>query len=329
MKKSAYFYPPRPKNGYDNPYAPHFKAALGTRYDVAEADNQPVKGQILSLLQHSFRSDVFLLNWIENVGVARKPGLRTWITLFCLNMIRWRRRRIVWVLHNIHPHEGENRHTKRIKNWLFQHADLIVTHSRAAENYAQQHTQVPVVFAHHPVRPIQVEGEEYLPTAPDVFIWGTILPYKGVGEFVSHPLLHASSLKVNILGHCGDKTLTEKINNHCNERVVFDNRRADFREIASYIRSSRYVLFPYTSSGFSSSGALIDTLALGGTPVAPATGCFNDLAAEGLCITYHSYDELFDILHSPSRKIDKEKVKQFMEDNSWEHFIDKIYTNLQ
>ena len=236
---------------------------------------------------------------------------------------------MVWMLHNIHPHEGENNSTEAIKKWLFRRADLIVAHSRAAEAYARIHAKCKVVFAHHPVTPISVKEEFRLPSVPDVFIWGSILPYKGVGEFVAQPLLRSSGLRVKILGRCEDQTLTGEIERHCDERVTFENRKASFEEIAAYIRSSRYVLFPYTDSGFSSSGALIDTLVLGGTPVASDTGCFKDLAQEGLCITYSSTEELFTILQDQTRRIDAEKVRTFMDNNSWERFIEKIYIELK
>ena len=328
MRQKAYFYPPRPKNGYDNPYALHFKVALAERYEVAESDNRPVKGPLLSLLHHCFRSDVFLLNWIENVGVARKRRLRTWIVLFCLNVVKWRHRQMVWVLHNIHPHEGENSSTEAIKRWLFRRADLIVTHSRAAEAYALPHAKCGVVFTHHPVTPIPIKEEFCLPSVPDVFIWGSILPYKGVGEFVAQPQLRSSGLSVKILGRCEDQRLAGEIERHCDGVVTFENRKAPFEEIAAYIRSSRYVLFPYIDSCFSSSGALIDTLVLGGIPVAPDTGCFKDLAEEGLCITYKSPDELFTILQDKTRRIDAEKVQTFIDNNSWARFIEKIYKKL-
>lgn len=329
MRKEAYFYPPRPKDGYDNPYALNFKSALGIKYEVAESDDRPVRGQLWSLLCHAFRSDVFLLNWIENVGVGRKRRLRTWIALFCLMVMKWRHASIVWVLHNIHPHEGENESTEAVKRWLFRHADLILAHSRAAEAYARANTQCKVLFAHHPVTPITIGTYSGAPIAADVFIWGSILPYKGVGEFVSSPRLQESGLRVMIIGRCQDPQLAKQIESCCNDRISFENSRASFSEIAFRIRDCRYVLFPYIDSGFSSSGALIDTLMLGGTPVAPATGAFKDLEEEGLCLTYHSEDELFDILNDHGRHIAPDKVRAFVENNSWSSFIEKIYDHLQ
>ena len=331
MREEAYFYPPRPKTGYANPYCLHFKEALALKYEVAESDNRPVKGQLLSLLCHAFRSDVYFLNWIENVGVGRKRMLRTWITLFCLTVMRWRRTRMVWILHNIHPHEGENESTKSIKKWLFRHADLIIAHSQEAEEYARSHTSRKVLFVHHPVTPIRLKNDSTLEkdSPSDVFIWGSIHPYKGVGEFVSLSRLQESGLRVKIVGRCQNPDLAKQIASCCGERITFENRMASFEEIAFHIKASRYVLFPYIDSGFSSSGALIDTLMLGGTPLAPSMGAFKDLAAEGVCFTYRTEDELFDILNSPTQRIDQDKVKTFIENNSWARFIEKIHDNLK
>jgi glycosyltransferase involved in cell wall biosynthesis len=332
MRQEAYFYPPQPKNGYNNPYALHFKEALAAKYDVAESDYRPVKGQLWSLFCHALCSDVFFLNWIENVGVGRKQKLRTWIALFCLKIMSWRHAPMVWILHNIHPHEGENESTEAIKNWLFQHANLIIAHSHAAENYAREHARNKVLFLHHPITPIELmmDDDFKLDCANDVFIWGSILPYKGIGEFVSLPRLHDSGLRVKIVGQCQNPELAKQIESYCGERITFNNHMAIFEEIAFHIKASRYVLFPYIDSGFSSSGALIDTLMLGGTPLAPDMGAFKDLKEEGLCITYNSEDELFDILNSgTTQRIDQDKVKTFIENNSWESFIEKIHDNLK
>ncbi|WP_194968036.1 hypothetical protein [Klebsiella pneumoniae] len=47
------------------------------------------------------------------------------------------------------------------------------------------------------------------------------------------------------------------------------------------IEDSKCVLFPYKSGSISSSGALMDTIALGGVAIGPDVGAFKDLEKKG------------------------------------------------
>jgi hypothetical protein len=75
----------------------------------------------------------------------------------------------------------------------------------------------------------------------------------------------------------------------------FENNRASFEEIAWYCTHCHYVLFPYLRGSISSSGLLIDTVAMGGTPIGPALGAFKDLSDEGVCLIYNSIQEMVSI----------------------------------
>ena len=175
----------------------------------------------------------------------------------------------------------------------------------------------------------------------EVLIWGNILPYKGVLEFVSSPAVRAAGLNVRIVGRCKDASLAaaiEKAVGQCNAgqsaegstyvddsdylprtRIVFENRAADFEELADLIRSSRHVLFPYLPGSVSSSGVLMDTLSMGGNPVGPAIGAFADLARENVCQVYGSEAEMIEILKS-DRRINPETLRDFISRNSWQAY---------
>ena len=157
----------------------------------------------------------------------------------------------------------------------------------------------------------------------DILIWGDILPYKGVLEFVREPALAESGLCVRIIGRCADPVYARELESSLPAGVSFENRRAPFEELASLSKAARYVLFPYLPGSVSSSGVLMDTLTLGGTPVGPAGGAFADLAEEGLCLTYSSVEELFAIL-SGKQEIDPARRTAFIRNHSWEAFAKTI-----
>ncbi|MBQ4306794.1 MAG: hypothetical protein II764_07245 [Bacteroidales bacterium] len=211
---------------------------------------------------------------------------------------------------------------------------LILSHSEAAAAYARDYLQArgldpgKAVFRPHPLRldlsniPDRQDGDG----APvrDVLIWGDILPYKGVAEFLSKESVRNSGLRISVVGRCKDGTLASKIEEAIGlfpqGRAEFRNERPGFDEIASLVRGSRHILFPYLPGSISSSGALMDTIAMGGTPVGPDAGAFRDLAADNLCLIYHDDDEMLDILKS-GKTADPSAAREFLYSNSWPAFV--------
>ena len=133
-----------------------------------------------------------------------------------------------------------------------------------------------------------------------------------------------SSSERAIIGTCKDVALSTAIEENCNDLIMYENRRIGFSELKAAITKSRYVLFPYIGSSVSSSGALIDTICLGGVPVGPNKGAFKDLEREGVCLTYKNDDEMMDILLSEQSFINEFVRQDFIKNNSWQSFAQKI-----
>ena len=74
----------------------------------------------------------------------------------------------------------------------------------------------------------------------------------------------------------------------------------------------------------SSSGALIDTIRFCGQPIGPRLGAFKDLEQMGVCLTYGNSQELYEILRE-NRRIDENARLNFLKDNTWDEFADKVY----
>ena len=249
--------------------------------------------------------------------------IQLFLVMIALMTLKLRRAKIIWMFHNIRPHQGENWMTHCISSWLYKNSTLIVSHSQEAAEYASQRAKCKVIYKCHPVMPIDVAPRQEIVEPFDVFIWGAILPYKGIVEFVSLPEILKSNLKVKIIGTCKDKELEKKIRHYTDSHIFYDNRCADFAEISANCRAAKYVLFPYVGKCVSSSGALIDTIALGGTPVGPNVGAFRDLASENVCITYRNYEELIKILNSEKKNM--VDPSNFISNNSWDKFAGDIY----
>lgn len=329
-KTKTSFFPPLPSTGaYKNPYCKNYIDSITPFFEVLDKDK--VCKRLLSgrLLAHSLKADVFILNWVETVPHLKGGVVQFLLTYLSFVLIKRRGAEIVWMFHNKIPHQGETKLTRTLSNWLFKHASLIISHSKEAAEYAQQRSNSRVLYRCHPVKIPKYDAtfktvEEHF----DVFIWGQILPYKGIYEFVNNPSIRDSRLKIKIVGVCKDAELDNKIKSCLSSRIHYENRRADFREIAFLCKNSKYVLFPYIGNCVSSSGALIDTIAFGGHPIGPNIGAFKDLADEGVCTTYQNSDDLLRILNSAQTKITDDTRRSFMEENTWERFGDFMHQQL-
>lgn len=318
-----YYYPP---GEYDNPYSINFKKALSEYYDLLECDNIHPKFHMLSLyiFKRSFQADIYVLNWIENIGNYRLPFVQWFITFFALLNIKLRGKKIIWMFHNIHPHNGTTFYSSTISWLLFRISSLIVSHSKDAAQYAKAKSRKKVIYRCHPIKTFDNVGLKFEGKVDDcdILIWGNINRYKGIKEFISLPDIQKSNFKILIIGKSDDKLLIEEIKKQCNEHIILQERRGTFAEIGAYCKSSKYVLFPYIGDSISSSGALIDTIAMGGIPIGPEVGAFKDLESEGLCITYKNYQDLYCKLNS-SLKI--EINDDFFVVNSWDSFVRYLY----
>ena len=324
-----YYYPSCPQGGYGNLYSLNVKNALTKYGEVLDKSNTPVMPAVKGLLKNCFKADVFLLNWIEGIINHRGGYIQYFLARLCLLVIRIRRKKIVWTLHNIHPHSGTNRYSEKMSNYLFRHANAIIAHSKDAQDYAEQKAICPVYYICHPFNTFN-RIESIKEKTLDILIWGTIYPYKGVPDFLKEVNSRKLDFSIRIVGSCSDVVLLDEIEKSINDNqnIIFENRRPDFDEIAQLVISSRYVLFPYVGGSVSSSGALMDTIAMGGIAMGPNVGAFKDLSKEGICVTYNDYDDMFGKLQTPS-EVSEQYVESFVKQNSWENFAKFVVEHLE
>lgn len=323
-----YYYPSCPPGGYGNPYSSNVKNAFAKYGKVLDNENIPVKPAVKGLLRYCFKADVFLLNWIEGIANHRYGIIQYFLVFICLFIIRLRRRKIVWTLHNIHPHGGANKFSEKLSTYLFRHVDIIIAHSKDAQDYAEKKAICPVYYVCHPFNTYERDISPKEKTR-DILIWGTIFPYKGVSQFLQEVNSRKSDLTIRIVGTCSDAGLLNEIvrsaeNNH---RIVFENRRPDFKEIGELISTSKFVLFPYIGGSISSSGALMDTIAMGGIAMGPNVGAFKDLSIDKICLTYENYDDLFEKLRKGAQ-LSEHTIGTFVKYNTWDKFAGFIFNHL-
>lgn len=322
------------KQGYPNKYFIQLKEALADYFEVLESDNRRCFMQGGALLRNSFKADVFLLSFVETIAFHKLAFFQYLLSRLSLWIMKIRGRKIVFILHNPKPHKGENFMSRSLTRIQFKLSEAVIAHSKEAGQMARTIVSSlggdpdKVHYISHPVttysscQSIDSSRREY------VLIWGNILPYKGVLEFVQSKAVRDSGLEVRIVGKCNDSVLSSSIRKAVSvpSKTVFyfENRAADFNELSSLIAGSRCVLFPYRPGSVSSSGVLIDTIAMGGNPVGPAIGAFLDLSEDGLCMVYRTEEEMLGLLQD-GNSIDDSVREEFIKENSWSSFARKVF----
>lgn len=327
MKRVFLFPPVTYRQVHANPYISNFQKVLNHYFKlIYPKKNKCLFSGVLFFIA-SFKADFFIVNWIESIMLSRHSTIQFIFTLSGFFILKLRNKKIIWIFHNIYPHQGENRYSKWIQNYLFKYSNLIISHSKEGANFLMERSSVNILYKCHPIKKINIT-ETIQTSFCDILIWGSILPYKGILEFISKQSIQNSHFKIHIIGNCKDKNLENMIKSKCTSNIKFENRHIEFNELANKIKNCRYVLFPYIGDCVSSSGALIDTIVLGGTPIGPHKGAFIDLAEENLCYTYNNELELLSIIEN-NFQIDNLKRQKFIENNSWDAFGNFLYNQLQ
>lgn len=331
MKQKLFVYPTGGRGpAGPNPYVHNMKIALSRYFELVTPIYSIKLPRMLVFLLNCTKCDLYILNWIEDSAAGRGGIIGALMSLISLCIIKLRGAKLIWVFHNIHPHSGETFWSHVFRRFLFKYSSVIISHSREAAKYAQQYAKCQVLFKHHPMKIEDYGYWEGTTVECDFFFWSKILPYKGVPEFLSNPLCRKLGRKIFILGKCDDDNIIQKINQYLNDNIIFENREASFPEIAAQCKKAKYVIFPYIGDSISSSGVLMDTLIMGGTPVGPNRGAFADLVEYGCCITYDNIDDIFyyPLEEEHRMKLAPQKVKTFIDANTWEAFGNWIMKTL-
>ncbi|WP_306764966.1 hypothetical protein [Klebsiella quasipneumoniae] len=326
----AYFYPPVSKvNGklVENPYSKNFIESLTPYYTFCNRNTNTYS--LFDLLLNCFSHDIYILNWVDNIGYKRFALFQFIVFFTSLVLIKLKKSKIIWVFHNIHPHKGENWITKKINKIMMIFSDGIITHSIEAKKYLESKSLNNILFMHHPIekkynakRTNVIDSKDI-----DILIWGTIEAYKGVKEFLeyckdNHEV--SATWRIRIIGKCNDSSYENDIKKLLNENIQFENRKIEFDELIYLIPRTQYVFFPYISNSVSSSGVLMDSLSMYATVLGPNKGAFSDLASEGIVNVYNTFDDLENYL-SIKKNIDTVKVGDFLSNNSWAKFGQEVY----
>lgn len=313
-----------------NPYISNFIDELEKKHCVvnSNAKNYGILGLFISF----FGTDIYVLNWIETIPGKKFGRLQVAAFILFTWILKFSKKKLVWVLHNKGSHHrGTGGITKFMFDLLFKRSDLIITHSHAGKEFVE--TMYPsyvkkthVIF--HPLLPLLELDQDVVPIKYDFLIWGSVHPYKGIDKFLNfiNKSEKGRDLKILIAGKCPNLKYKEKLMSLISENVEFLDRFLLLDEVAQLSNNSKFILYTYNSDTVLSSGALMDSIRMGGQVIGPNHGAFKDMAAYSFVKTYENFEDIYLIydqysnLNIPSR----EAKENFFRDNNWGTFIYKL-----
>jgi len=332
----VYVYPNvgRQLMGSNNPYVQHLKEAIGLHeLDIDEATTDKA---FPDFLKKGLRADMVVLNWLENLPLRRMGVLQSLIVLFYLRLLRLRGTRIVWIKHNKGTHSRKwFGLSKMIQRALIRSADHIVTHSMDIDipdtgklHYLPHPSNIGPEAIIRPEPAGQAEPAGRTQPVIDLLIWGSLMPYKGVLEFLRHAAgdKQLSQLNIHVAGKSSDE-YWQQLQQHAGPNITLVNRFISDDELAQLFRRTRFILFTYNKRSVMSSGVLADSLAACRKIIAPHVGAFADMAQQySFVYLYDDFSEIAALCrdHYDDYLLDYDKVRDFVVSNSWYNMGGKI-----
>ena len=312
--------------GSQNPYIDHLKEALDE--NGFEVDRSVARRAFADFLRKGLFSDTVILNWIENLPSRRFGILQTIFLMVWLPLLKIFRVKIIWIKHNKVSHTKKWFGISRmIQQTLERQADHIIVHATDAGITDPAKT----LLIPHPSNTLP---EDILPPDPtaspaiDLLIWGSILPYKGILEFLRYaktdPLLR--QLSIHIIGKC-EPDYWRQLQQQAGSNTTLVNKFVQEEELHHLFQQSRFILFTYNQQSVIASGVLADSLVACKRIIAPDCGAFRDMAQQQHFVSL--FDD-FAAISSIYREnynnynLSYTDVCEFVAQNSWYNMGSKI-----
>ena len=337
---TVYIYPniPRQQLGSQNPYIERLKAAVRQQGLAVDPSTSP--SAFPDLLKHGWKSDMIILNWMEDLPSRRLGVLQSGVAMAYLLFLKAKGVKIIWIKHNNVSHtQNWFRLRKTIQQFLSRHADHILLHAATEDALRSEKT----IFIPHPcnISPddIQSPGKGNAPNAipspgnglePDIdlLVWGSMLPYKGISEFLEYIKKDEflQTLNIHIAGKC-DPVYWQQLQAHATAKVQLVNQFLDEDELGRLFRRTRFILFTYNKKSVLSSGVLMDSLVAAKRMIAPNCGAFRDMAVrENFVSLFSDFSDIGYIYrqHINDYLLNDKAVREFVARNSWYEMGGKI-----
>ena len=261
-----------------------------------------VSGELYSFtnLLSIIRTKAVFLNWIED-SLDK-------ITKHRILLYKLLGSKIVWVMHNKSSHDP-NKDTKGNINWLKRVSTDIIIHSKGSitelqDKYVKKAFYLPhVMYKDSFSRKLPNELRRRYGIDEHDFVFtffGLIRPCKGIEELISaFGQVKGDDAKLIIVGRSENecKEYSDSIMSltEVDRRIVFDNVEIPREVLNALIFMSNVIVLPYHTASYLNSGAMIHSMSLGRTVIAPRFAMADDYALKGLVYLFE--EDLCDVMN--------------------------------
>jgi beta-1,4-mannosyltransferase len=338
-RKKAYLYPITARNGSSiyNPYLDNFLVSTKTHL-ICLNEDFPSNIGILNLYRYLHKTDLLILNWIEDLPEKKGGVIQSVLFLILLKLLKYSRVKIVWTLHNKFSHSSKYLYIKKLIFFnLLRRSDVIITHSEEGISFAESlcpGIASRMFYFPHPIVPVEEFSKNDKKKKYDILIWGTLAPYKAIDTFLETLALNNAldRYRIMIAGKAASPEFFSKIQKYESENITVRNQYLTNEELAMLINQSRVVLFTYSGESVLSSGALIDSVAYGARVIGPGVGAFAEMGREGVIRTYDNFGELLELLEQLDHPDDPgyhDRLREYINAHTWPEFSKALGERLQ
>lgn len=311
--------PSRDKSG--NLYIKYFHDAFKNN-DNWKVVNRCWKIGIASLL-FNLDADVIIIQWVDLIPYKRLGKIQFIFFLILTKIARLAGKKIIWVLHNKHSHNGNSKLVDYGMMFLATNSTSVMTHSKEGVSFFDKMYPKYKGKCHYIPHPVYTEKLFPPKTLKwDYIIWGSINRRKRVYEFLKFAMENSFTKDKRILvcGRCKDEQYDQMIRSVINNNVTYINKFLSDDEIENYISQSCFILFTYNPDSVLSSGALIYSLNFCKPIIGPNVGSFADL--KGIVSTYNKFQDI--PLIDAFGNFDKNLCIRYIKENSWQNLPLKV-----
>lgn len=301
-----------------NPYIKDLVKAL-EETEVSVVRSKTAWLGVIDIFRYAHRLDAVVFNWVEEVANRTMGHVQAIALIFLIPFLKLSGVKVIWTIHNKVSHSPKNRRIAAyFRKLLMKQADVRIAHTGDVQLPGAR----SIVYYPHPFK----QNESTFPTSADseydVLVWGSILPYKGIKEFLE--AVHArgdNNLRIHIQGKCPDSTYYQALMSLVTDRITICNKFTSDEELKTLMHASRTVVFTYQSQSVLSSGALIESIANFKTVIGPDFGNFKDCRQEGIAYTFSDFNDLIDSVYAIKEGrlplIDPNDIEKYIRSYSW------------
>lgn len=301
-----------------------------------------------------FDADIYHINWFDQ----SKTFVSFLKRLYFLLMLKCKRKKIVWTIHNIVSHAKTPFYNKILFKLLVRFSDKIHIMCKDTvkiahlEKYADKIQLIPHgdYYGSYPESDFDIYARYNITRGRPIFLFtGAIQPYKNIEVLVQafkkawpsnlpESALQGGSGEVSpmllICGKVEPESYKETIQQLLDNRddIVFDLQFIPDEKLAAYIKSAGVLMAPYSYRSSLNSGTIPLAFSYGKTLICSDIPCVKDIVAKCDCLYSYHYateEEHVDALSNMMKQAYSDLISgkifekennavRYMKSNAWE-----------